>query len=199
MNLFLEYKKKIFKLLKSIESKGFIKVPKKINNITVELPPHNQKAHISCNAAMLLAKENSKKPTEIAKILKDHLMLEFKEFSSIEIAGPGFLNISFDIQFWKKYLGKNIKFKNKYGSSKEKNHELIFKAIPKEMNLYLCPFNSERSLNEKELKKIKAKYHENAIICSDVNDALSQGLMKAETNDSILIFGSFFLYEEILQ
>ncbi len=86
-----------------------------------------------------------------------------------------------------------------YGSSKEKNHELIFKAIPKEMNLYLCPFKSERSLGEKELKYIKNKYRENAIICSDVNEALNQGLMKAETNDSILIFGSFFLYEEILQ
>ena len=67
------------------------------------------------------------------------------------------------------------------------------------MKLYLCPFKSKRSLDEKELKSIKDKYIKNAIICSDVNDALNQGLMKAETNDSILIFGSFFLYEEILQ
>ena len=86
-----------------------------------------------------------------------------------------------------------------YGSSKEKNHELIFKAIPKEMKLYLCPFKSERSLDDKELKNIKNKYRENAIICTDVNDALNRGLINAETNDSILIFGSFFLYEEILQ
>ena len=85
-----------------------------------------------------------------------------------------------------------------YGSSKEKNHELIFKVIPKGITLYLCPFKSERSLSDKELKNIKDKYRENAIICSDVNDALNQGLMKAEANDSILIFGSFFLYEEIL-
>ena len=67
------------------------------------------------------------------------------------------------------------------------------------MNLYLCPFKSERSLDEKELKNIKDKYRKNAVICLDVNDALNKGLIKAETNDSMLIFGSFFLYEEILQ
>ena len=37
-------------------------------------------------------------------MLKKHLLINFKEFNNIEIAKPGFLNISFDFSFWNKYL-----------------------------------------------------------------------------------------------
>ena len=45
-------------------------------------------------------------------------MSNFIEFKSIEIAGPGFLNIYFHISFWKKYLTKIIQLNSKYGSNK---------------------------------------------------------------------------------
>ncbi len=120
MNLFIDYQTKILKLLKKLESKEIIKIPKKINSITIELPPKNQEAHISCNAAMLLAKENNQKPIEVAKILVKHFTKDFKEFNSVEIAGPGFLNISFNQKFWKNYLNQVIKLNTKYGSNKLK-------------------------------------------------------------------------------
>ena len=97
MNLILDYKKKIFRSLKSLEKKKIIKIPKKIKSFTVELPPKNQKADISCNAAMILAKVNKTSPIKLGEILKKHLLSNFKEFKSIEIAGPGFLNICFNI------------------------------------------------------------------------------------------------------
>ena len=96
MNLFLDYQKKIFKSLKSFEKKKKIKIPKKLKSFAIELPPKNQKADISCNAAMVLAKLNNTTPLNLAEILKKYLLKEFKEFKSIEIAGPGFLNIYFD-------------------------------------------------------------------------------------------------------
>ena len=117
MNLFLEYQKKIFNVLKKLEKKKLIQISFQ-TNITVELPPKNQKADISCNAAMILAKLNKKSPVEFAEILKKHLLLNFKEFASIDIAGPGFLNICFHISFWKEYLTKVIKLNSKYGSSR---------------------------------------------------------------------------------
>ena len=120
MNLFINYQTKILKLLKTLESNKIIKIPKKINSITIELPPKNQEAHISCNAAMLLAKENNQKPIEVAKILVKHFTKDFKEFKSVEIAGPGFLNISFNQKFWKNYLNQVIKLNTKYGSNKLK-------------------------------------------------------------------------------
>ena len=117
MNLFLDYQKKIFNSLKSLEKRKIIHIPSKLKNFTVELAPKNQKADISCNAAMVLAKFNNSSPIKLAETLKKNLLLNFKEFKNIEIAGPGFLNIYFHISFWGKYITKVIKLNNKYGSN----------------------------------------------------------------------------------
>ena len=118
MNLFLDYQKKIFTSIKNLERKKVIKIPLQIKSFAVELPPKNQKADISCNAAMILAKINNSSPLELAEVLKKHLLSNFAEFRSIEIAGAGFLNIYFHISFWKEYLAKVIKLNAKYGSNK---------------------------------------------------------------------------------
>ena len=118
MNLFLVYQEKILNSLKSLEKKKIIKIPSKLKKFTVELPPQNQKADISCNVAMILASVNNISSVKLAEILKKHLLLNFQEFKSIEIAGPGFLNICFNISFWKDYLTKVVKLNSKYGSNR---------------------------------------------------------------------------------
>ena len=116
MNLLLDYQKKIFKYLKNLEGKKKILIPTKIKSFSVELPPKNQKADMSCNAAMVLSKANNISSLELAKILKKHLLSSFNEFTNIEIAGPGFLNISFTNTFWKQYLQNIIKLNDRFGS-----------------------------------------------------------------------------------
>ena len=117
MNLLLHYQKKIFNSLKNLEKKKLIQISSQLKRFTVELPPKNHKADMSCNAAMILAKVNKTSPIKLGEILKKHLLSNFKEFRSIEIAGPGFLNICFNILFWKEYLTKIIKLDSKYGSN----------------------------------------------------------------------------------
>ncbi len=117
MNLLLHYQKKIFNSLKNLEKKKLIQISLQLKRFTVELPPKNHKADISCNAAMILAKVNKTSPVKLGEILKKHLLSNFKEFKSIEIDGPGFLNICFNISFWKEYLTKIIKLDSKYGSN----------------------------------------------------------------------------------
>jgi len=117
MNLFLKYQKKIFYNLNKLKKKKLIHLPIEQKNITVELAPKAQKADISCNAAMILAKSNNISPIELAEVLKKNLLLNFKEFKSIEIAGPGFLNINFHLSFWKNYLNQLIRSNSKYGSN----------------------------------------------------------------------------------
>ena len=118
MNLFLDYKKKIFKSLKNLEKDKIIKIPLQFKKFNIELPPKDQKAHLSCNAAMILAGINNKSPIKLAEILKKKLLSDFKEFKNIEIAGPGFLNIFFHLSFWNKYLTKVILLDSEYGSFK---------------------------------------------------------------------------------
>ena len=117
MNLFLDYQNKIFKCLKNLEKKKLIKIPSKFN-LVVELPPKDKKADISCNAAMILAKINNNSPVGLGEILKINLQKSFKEFENIEIANPGFLNITFNTYFWNDYLAKVIKLDSKYGSNR---------------------------------------------------------------------------------
>ena len=117
MNIFSHYQKKILNNLKSLEKKKIIKIPNNFKNLTVELPPKNEKADISCNAALLLSKFNNKSPYDLALILKKNILLDFTEFDKIDIAGPGFLNIHFNINFWRKYLFQIILLNKKYGSN----------------------------------------------------------------------------------
>ena len=128
MNLLLDYQKKIFNNVKLLEKKRLIIFPPKLRTFNVELPPKNQKADISCNAAMILAKINNTSPIQLAETLKKHLLSNFKEFESIEIAKPGFLNIFFNMSFWKNYLEKIISLNSKYGANQgsKKNYNIEF-------------------------------------------------------------------------
>ena len=74
MNLFSNYQKKILKCLKDLEKKKKIKIPSKFN-ISLEIPPKDQKGDLSCNAAMILANFNKQSPMDLAAILKIHLLI----------------------------------------------------------------------------------------------------------------------------
>ena len=128
MNLLSDYQKKIFICLKKLENKKIIKFPPQVKRFIVELPPKNHKADISCNAAMVLAKINDTSPFKLAEIFKKNLLSNFKEFKSIEIVEPGFLNINFDISFWENYLAKIIRLEFKFGSniSSKKKYNIEF-------------------------------------------------------------------------
>ena len=116
MNLLLDYQKKFLNYLKKLKKKNIINLPNSFKSLTVELPPKDHKADMSCNVAMILAKFNKKSPIDFADILKKKFLENFDEFEKINVAKPGFLNINFKIDFWKDYLLKIIQYKSKYGS-----------------------------------------------------------------------------------
>ena len=84
MNIFLEYQKKIEKILYDLDKEKIVKVPQNLKGLTIEVPP-NKISDISCNAALILSKINQKEPMEIANLLKTHLEKNFKEFKIISI------------------------------------------------------------------------------------------------------------------
>ena len=118
MNLFLDYQKKIITSLKILKKKGLILLPNSLDNLTVELPPTGIKSDISCNVAMILAKSNRQNPIALAEILKSEFINSFSEFEKIDIAKPGFMNISFKISFWNDHILKIIKLGSNFGSNK---------------------------------------------------------------------------------
>ena len=67
----------------------------------------------------LLAKLINENPRKIAEKLKKILQKEIKDFSNIDVAGPGFLNFQISIKTWNKIIASIIKEKKKYGSKKK--------------------------------------------------------------------------------
>ena len=118
MNIFQIYQKKIFDHLIKEKNNKLIDFPDTLEHINTELPPKDQKADISCNAAMILAKFNKKSPLELGLKLKESLLRNFSEFENIEVAKQGFLNISFKREFWKDFLDNVIFLKSSFGSNK---------------------------------------------------------------------------------
>ena len=128
MNLFLNYQEEFKVFFKELKKKKKILLPLDLKNLTVELPPRAVESDFSCNAAMILAKENKKNPLELANFFQKELLLNFKEFEKIDIAKPGFLNITFKSTFWNKYLLFIIKSGKKFGShhTKVKKYNVEF-------------------------------------------------------------------------
>ncbi len=68
--------------------------------VKFEQPQNEQHGDLSTNVAMLLAKTLLRPPREIAKEIIARLHLDHGHVRSVEIAGPGFINITFDRQYF---------------------------------------------------------------------------------------------------
>ena len=117
MNLLKIYQNKIEQFLINLEKSNEIKLPKSLQGLKIELTPKNQKGDFACNASMILSKLNESTSINFANFLKDKIIKSFPEIKSIDIAKPGFINITFEIVFWKECLTNIINLKESYGSA----------------------------------------------------------------------------------
>ena len=99
MNIFINYKIKLNEFFKNLEKDKIIKLPKKFDNFSVEIPKIKIHGDLSTNAPMIFAKENNLNPIDLAIIIKKELEGKFKEIIKIEVAKPGFLNFFFEKNF----------------------------------------------------------------------------------------------------
>jgi dihydrofolate synthase/folylpolyglutamate synthase len=85
-----------------------------------------------------------------------------------------------------------------YGSSADKNYHEIIGVFPKDALIHLTTFHSERSWKFNAMIDIKETNLDRKIeLYEHVNLAISACLKKAKSNDTILVFGSFFLIQDI--
>ena len=104
MNIFINYKIKLNDFFKILEKNKIIKLPKKFDNFSVEIPKIKNHGDLSTNAPMIFAKENNINAVDLASIIKKELEGNFKEIIKIEVAQPGFLNFFFNKTFWYDFL-----------------------------------------------------------------------------------------------
>ena len=70
-----------------------------LSAVSVEPPREAEHGDAACNAALVLAKQARRKPREIAEHLAERLQ-ERAECRSVEVAGPGFVNLRLTADFW---------------------------------------------------------------------------------------------------
>tara|TARA_Y100000817_G_C16839810_1_gene537462 strand:- start:36 stop:1760 length:1725 start_codon:yes stop_codon:yes gene_type:complete len=119
MNLFEIYLKIIKKVLLKNKSKIKFKNKKDLENIIVENPPIVYDFDLSSNVALVLAKKVKDNPRNVAEKIKNIIINDTNDFSSIEVAGPGFLNFKLNDKAWIKVIN-NIYNKRKFFGSNKK-------------------------------------------------------------------------------
>lgn len=90
-------KDKLIILLQEIVSEMGLSWPEKV---TVEPPKDKKFGDLAVNIAMMLTKQAGKPPRELAAVIGEKLKEKNKQISTVEVAGPGFLNIRYANSFW---------------------------------------------------------------------------------------------------
>jgi arginyl-tRNA synthetase len=85
--------------------------------ILVEKPKDEKFGDFSTSVSMMLAKSERKKPRDIADVLCRYLKNGDSQVSSVDIAGPGFINLKMAPSFFLTRLMKVAELGDKFGSS----------------------------------------------------------------------------------
>ena len=122
MNIFEEYLNKITTLI--FKNQKLLKLNNLSNfkGIVVESPPVEFNFDLSCNAGLILGKINKINPNELSNKIKELILKDLKDFESIEIAGPGFINLKLTNKSLILNINKILKNKDTYGRKNSNNN-----------------------------------------------------------------------------
>ena len=95
-------------------------------------------------------------------------------------------------------LFKNKNIKALYGASNDKDLNEILKLIPVEWTVYFTEFTNKRSHSIESFKRVSEQFKFDSKFFLNATDALTHAQFSSNKDDVILIFGSFFLLEEII-
>ena len=129
MNLFTHVREILIEVLKELSAQSVLPIDTDFSNITVEPPKDSRHGDMSTNAAMVLSKSVEVKPRELALIISEALSPK-EIISSVDIAGPGFINITLSNFSWHGLLSavlmSGVNFgKSGMGSSQKVNVEFV--------------------------------------------------------------------------
>ena len=99
MNVFSHLSEIIHKEIEELCDAGALPAGLDLSAVQVEPPREAEHGDAACNAALVLAKQARRKPREIAEQLAERLR-ERVAIRSVEVAGPGFVNLRLTDDFW---------------------------------------------------------------------------------------------------
>ena len=103
--------------LRLAQQRGILKI-EQMPVINLEAPKRPEWGDVSCTVAMSLSASERRPPFEIAQIIADHIQDRDVLFSRVDIARPGFLNLTLKSDLWMEVLRHIETQRAEYGHSR---------------------------------------------------------------------------------
>ncbi|MGB0749668.1 MAG: arginine--tRNA ligase [Magnetospiraceae bacterium] len=116
MNFFKDFRNVLVSELQEMARAGLLPADADFSRITVEPPRDETHGDLATNAAMVLAKPAGLKPRDLATRLGDRLA-QHPDIISVDVAGPGFLNLRLKDAFWQSQLATVLQKGTRYGDT----------------------------------------------------------------------------------
>ena len=122
----IHIRESILHALRSLASSGSVNpLPEESFNFTVNEPKNTEHGDYSTNIAMVLAKPMQKQPRALAESLATELRKNSALYTRVEIAGPGFINLSLQDEAIQKVLPDVLRAGVSYGLHKSAHPKRI--------------------------------------------------------------------------
>ena len=114
MNIFRFFEEEFKSIVDDLKSSGGLPAYLDTSRVVFELPREASHGDLACNAAMVLAKPAGMKPRDLAEVISAKID-GIAGVTSVEIAGPGFINIRVEPRLWAQEIDDIIAAGTDYG------------------------------------------------------------------------------------
>ncbi len=116
MNLYRNFQDRVAEIAVDLAAAGSL--PPGLDTARITVEPTREAGHgdISTNAAMVLAGQAKQKPRDVAALFVTPLAA-LDGVGTVEVAGPGFINLRLDASFWQAQLREILRAGTAYGDS----------------------------------------------------------------------------------
>ncbi|HUG46731.1 MAG TPA: arginine--tRNA ligase [Sphingomicrobium sp.] len=124
MSLYAQYAGLLNGVLDELQSEGAIPADLDRSNVAVEPPRDPAHGDLATNAAMVLAKQARTSPRALAELIAPKLEA-VHAITSVEVAGPGFINLKLSPLAWRDELRTILRTGGAYGRSEAGANERV--------------------------------------------------------------------------
>jgi len=117
MNIYAHFSDRVAAALEQLKTQGLLPADTDTSIVTVEPPREASHGDLATNAAMVLAKKAGMPPRDLAEKISEFLAAD-EDIDDVQIAGPGFINISVSKAFWPRILTAVLQEGDDFGRSK---------------------------------------------------------------------------------
>src|ERR1700755_893629 len=115
-HIFADVLARVHAICGALASEGTLPAGLDLSRVVVEPPKDPTHGDMATNAAMVLAREAKAKPRDLAEKIAERLRAE-DIVGSVDVAGPGFINLTLKPSVWTDSLRAILQAGNAYGKS----------------------------------------------------------------------------------